>query len=289
MALTITRFDRHRRHGYLVKDDAGNTLAEDLCGITTILGVLDKPGLPIWSAREAGKAIGGQIKAWLATQRLEEEDLDAIATEAIADGYRFAEALKDKAAAKGTDTHTLCEQVALRYKAGQDVSDLSLAEVAKSLEPLEPQALELAIRVRDWFVKTAPSVVGAEKMTVCLLCGYGATLDLECEIDGEPWVIDLKTSSGIYSSMPLQLVGQAHALGMTAMHDAGHEIHAHADDCTVHRLGVLWVNDKAKGGCELVEMRHLQNDYDAFQAVLALWKWQRKNEWNLSNGKKGRR
>lgn len=283
MALTITRFDKNRRHGYRVEDENGKLLAEDLYGITTVLGVLDKPGLPVWSAREAGKAIGGQVSAWVSDPQRTLVGLGALAAEAIRDGYQYAESLRDKAATKGVDTHALAEGVALAYAKGQPLTDASLIELAKLHEPIAPDALELTGRIRDWFLATKPEVISAERMAVCLHCGYGCTLDLECLIDGEPWVIDLKTSSGVYESMALQTVGQAHALYETTQAISGHRTWA-----TEHKLGVLWANDKARGGCELVPFRHSSEEFEAFMAVLNLWRWQKAGEWNM-RPKKARR
>src|SRR5207253_520451 len=160
------------------------------------------------------------------------------------------EALRDKAAGKGTDTHALAEIVAHAYMRGESISDAFLIGIAKAHEPLvSPEVLELTGRIRDWFLTTRPRIISAEHMVVCLVCGYGATLDLDCEIDGVPWVIDVKTGGGIYESMALQLTAQAHALEHTII---GRPLDHYLD--LTRKTAVLWANDRARNGCELVEL-----------------------------------
>lgn len=269
----ITRFDKNRRHGYRVEQD-GKVIAKDLIGVTTILNILEKKGIPPWAAREAGKAIGKQIKAWMALNPSERpiEALNAIADEAIKDAYKYSESLKDKAAERGTDGHTIAELIAIAHTPPDPFlpDDDFLIDVLRRQPSLASDDIYLiALAVREWFKRTNPTVISAERMAVCVPCAFGCTIDLECTIGGEPWLIDLKTGKGIWDTVALQVCGQSHALSYTQTGE-------HYIPLTPHRQGVLWVSMDARDGCELIETKC---SIGAFQSVRESYFWRRSNSW----------
>jgi len=278
MAFTISRFDTRGRHGYRVEQD-GKLVAKDLPGITTVLNILEKGGLPIWAAREAGKAIGLQIKAWIDSPKtgvptFDLAALETIAHEAIKDGHKYAKSLTEKAAERGTDGHAIAEMIAIQYKnSGPDsIGDEWIAKILTMQASLGADDLYLiALAVRDWFLRVKPVVVATEKMAVCVPCGYGATLDLECEINSEPYILDIKTGKGVYDTVALQVLGQSHALQYTNSGD-------HDTPTSGHRMGVLWVSMDAKDGCELIET---QATMTAFEAVRTSYFWRKSNSWRV--------
>lgn len=62
---------------------------------------------------------------------------------------------------------------------------------------------------QNWHDKVAPATLQAETF-VTSAYGYAGTIDLICEIDGEPWIIDFKTG-GIKPEHGLQLAAYAQA------------------------------------------------------------------------------
>lgn len=281
---TTKRAGRNEYHAYTAEDDNGKLLAKDLVGVTSLLGILDKPGIPIWTAREAGKAIGLQIKQWIDAPKtgvstFDLVGLEKIAYEAIKDGYRYAESLKDKAAERGTDGHTIAELIAIEYhnKGHGSLTDDFLISLLRGQPSLAADDTYLiALAVREWFLRVKPVVKATEKMVVCVPCGYGATLDLECEIEDTlaglmtyPWLIDVKTGKGVYDTVALQVLGQSHALQYTNSGD-------HYTPTSGHRMGVLWVSMDAKDGCELIETKATMT---AFEAVRTSYFWRKSNSW----------
>lgn len=260
--MKITRFDVRNRHGYRIEDDDGSLIAKDLVGITTVLNVMDKPGLVPWAARLAADAFKAEIR--------KAPDLSALAPLLEADGYRIAEDFRDRAASRGTDGHKVAELLAIAYAHGDDLSDDLVREMLRANEPLTGNDVYLcALAMRDWLMRVKPKILRTEFCVACVTCKYGATPDLECEFDGRRWLIDLKTGSGIYDSTAIQLHAQLHA-----MHQNGHGHVVGGNDS--HSTAALWIGAKAKNGAELVPTRACD---EALSAVLTLYHWRRENGW----------
>lgn len=273
----ISRNDYRGGHRYDVHEGE-KLLASRLPGITTPLNVLDKPALLPWMARLTGDAFKAEIRRVLIDEAM--PDVAMVRKELIplldVDGYRLANATKQKAADRGTDTHTVAEQVA---KLGV-VSDADLIGLLRENEPLAANDVWLCcLALRDWFRRYQPRVLSAERMVACLHCRCAATLDLHVEIDdpmyGGEWILDIKTSGGIYESHALQTSFQGHAL--MQMKRGLHERH-----CSVYRrlrIGTLWVNANADGGCQIEEFDNSQKLLRAVQEVIDLYHWKRSNSW----------
>lgn len=77
---------------------------------------------------------------------------------------------------------------------------------------------EAIISFRDWFKVTKPKVISVESEAYYdpderFSHGYAGTVDLVCEIGGEKWIVDFKTSKDIHDSHKIQLTAYRHALG----------------------------------------------------------------------------
>lgn len=277
----ITRADFRGGHRYDVfqNDEA---IAEALPGITTALNVMDKPALLPWIARLTGDAFKGELRRVLIDEAM--PDVAAVRAALLpllnVDGYRMANDVKAKAGDRGTDTHAIAEIVARRFAVGESIDDEALALILRAQPALAaPDVYACALAVRDWFLRYRPTVLGAESMVACLHCACAATLDLHCVIDdpmyGGEWVLDAKTSKGVYESHALQTAFQAHAL--MQMKRGLHERH-----CAVYRrlrIGALWINAEAKNGAEIIEFENTQSTLGAVQEVIDLYRWKRSNSW----------
>lgn len=133
--------------------------------VTTVLGILDKPGLPHW--------------AWECGMRGED--------------YRE---VRDAAADIGTLSHHLiaCH---LKGEAPDTSAYYSEAEVEKAKRCLA--------KYLRWESEHPISPVMIETPLVSEEFKFGGTLDLFAEFDGEFILIDFKTGNGIYDSMFYQL------------------------------------------------------------------------------------
>lgn len=135
-------------------------------GVTTILNLLNKPALVPW--------------AW----KLGMQGLD----------YRK---VVGQAASIGTIAHYLVEC----YLKGEEpeLEEYSPADLA--------QATLAAQGFVEWWEVQGLKVVGSEVMLVSERWRYGGSLDIVCEkvSTGKLWLLDIKTSKGIYDEMRYQL------------------------------------------------------------------------------------
>ena len=146
--------------------------------VTNVIGILDKPALPRWSAKlVAERAM--QMKHSLAAM----EDND------IVDMLKGAPWSRSKRAAdRGTDIHAYLEARLNRW----EVDDLS-----PDAEPYKEAA-------DDWFDNRQPDEVIGTEMTL-FHPSYAGTTDVVFRRDGRLVIADFKTSKAIYDEAALQL------------------------------------------------------------------------------------
>jgi hypothetical protein len=157
--------------------------------VTTILRVLDKSGpLVGWAKRVTAEAAIDH-----------REDLSGWVELGGRDGAvglltRAASTVTERAATTGSDIHRLAEAIAR----GQDVvvSDVQAPYVAA---------------YRSFLDDFAPEFLAAEEMVISVRDRYAGTLDAIARIDGITWLLDYKTSKGVYPETALQLAAYAGA------------------------------------------------------------------------------
>lgn len=115
-------------------------------------------------------------------------------------GTEKAEERLEKAGDRGSRIHDACE----RLLRGEQVK---LAEEFLDINDKKCIASFIA-----WANEYKPVVKdeGIE-FTVASQLGYAGTLDIFCEIKGEPYIIDIKTSASIYDSHKLQITAYQNA------------------------------------------------------------------------------
>jgi hypothetical protein len=184
-------------------------------GVTTVLGVLDKPALVGWAATTAADA----------------------AVEACANGMPPDEARKagraavfarrDKAADLGTRAHAMVEA----HFAGEEISvDVS--------DPEEAKVYACARRAIDHIEKTCTRVVLSETAYTSPM-GFGGTLDLVVERDGKLLIADLKTGKGVHDEVVPQLAAYRFLLSCAnVIVDSGLVFHVPVDgeEVTEHEI-----------------------------------------------------
>lgn len=184
-------------------------------GVTTLIGKgLPKPAIPYWAAKT--------VAEWVADNPDLTEDLKRMGGRgpAVAFLKEIPWQKRDEAAIRGTDVHKLGER--LIHGEEVDVPEHLAPRVAGYVEWLdarqpEPLLTEAACASRQW--------------------QYAGTFDLLAHMDGQTWLLDLKTSSGVYGDMALQLAAYAHA-----------EFYLDVDGAeqpmpTVDRLGIVHITE----------------------------------------------
>ena len=169
----FTRRNYGRGHGY--KDANGIKVP----GVTTLLSKgLPKPALVNWAARTAAEYA---VDNWDAlTQAPISERLDQI--------RNAPNSSKNAAALRGTKLHDAAQQLQEQGTVDVDPEQLPLVEAYLKF-------------CRDWDLHAEY----VESAVYSVTHGYAGTLDLIATLrDGKRWLLDLKTSKGVYGDMALQ-------------------------------------------------------------------------------------
>ena len=158
-------------------------------GVTGLIGKgLPKPALPYWSAKT--------VAEWVADNPDLTEDLKRMGGRgpAVAFLKELPWAKRDEAAIRGTDVHALAE----RLVHGEEVA--------------VPEHLAAHVQgYVDWLDKSGAEALLTERPVASRQWRYAGTFDLIARLDGKTWLLDVKTSSGVYGSMALQLAAYGNA------------------------------------------------------------------------------
>ena len=176
-------------------------------------------------------------------------------------GYA-SEYIVKKAAEEGTQTHNLCED----YLNGKECSFLN--QYGNPAYP--PHVWQMFLNFVDFWETHKPTLIETEVHLFSDTLRVAGTCDLIIELNGELWVLDLKTSNHLQTTYDLQ----------TAVYSQCYE------ECygkTIQRRGILWLKSKSRGedksgkrlkgkNWEIVESdRSQQANLDIFMNVKALF------------------
>jgi hypothetical protein len=167
---------RDENHNYYLEG------AGPIPSVTKILQIVDKSGPLIgWAKRitaEAAVKHRAELGGWVDT--FGDDGAVGLLTKA-------ATVLRDRAANAGSEIHTFAEAITR----GQEV------EVPAELAPY-------VAAYRTWVEQFQPEFLAAEEM-IYSHHGYAGTFDAIARIAGETWLLDYKTSKGVYVETALQL------------------------------------------------------------------------------------
>jgi hypothetical protein len=165
-----------------------------------------------------------------------------------------------KAAEDGTQTHNLCES----YLNGEELNFLSPSGDPK----YDTNIWQMFLRFVEFWETHKPTLIETEVHLFSDEWKVAGTCDLIVEINGELWVLDIKTSNNLHTAYDLQ----------TAVYGKCYE------ECfgnPITRRGILWLKsakrgfkkDKMQGkGWEVVEsIRSYEEDLDLFKIVKSLF------------------
>jgi len=123
-------------------------------------------------------------------------------------GWDEAEALKEAAGDKGSKVH---QAVALLIDGQTITMEHALTNPkTEQAEQLSLEEYEAVVSFADWFAKAKPKII--QKEFAVWGDGYAGTVDLLCEIDGQTYIVDFKTSQYIWPSHELQVSAYAKTL-----------------------------------------------------------------------------
>lgn len=198
-------------------------------GVTTLIGKgFPKPAIPYWAART--------VAEWVFDNAPLSDQLAEMGGRgpAVAFLKQLPWQKRDDAAVRGTDVHALAER--LVHGEAVQVPERLSAYVDGYVEWLNesgavPLWTECPVASRKW--------------------GYAGKFDLIGELDGATWLLDVKTSSGVYGETAMQLAAYANCEFL--LDPDGKE----QPMPTIDRLGVLHVTEE---GTRLVPVREGQEE-----------------------------
>lgn len=257
--MSLTRDDKHFYEAHYIDLAQGKQP-----GITTCIGVLDKPALVGWAKRETAIAAlrnWGTLQSMIAQYPVNDEALathPAVSFLKGVPGYQ-----RDAAADIGTRVHAVAEAM----QRGEDpIIEDDVAPFADAY-------------VRDFLTRYQPTF--HPLYTECMVyhsgqdgtvLPYGGTMDVICRIKDpvldaeETWLIDFKTSkSGVYPETGLQLAAGRYAEFIGRPGDPKRYPVPKVDRC-----GVVWIRPE---GAHLIEYRVSPQEFQAFTACRLLWHW----------------
>ena len=176
--------------------------------------------------------------------------------------------VRDAAGKRGSNVHYLTEQ----YDKGFECKLLS-EESGQPLYSMEEWSM--FERYVDFTTRFNPEHILIEQQVLSPQLGFAGTIDRVTVIDGKRYLLDIKTSNGIYNSYWLQVAAYQQALLI---------------ESTIKTDGVafLWLNAKTrtngkKGdvqgiGWQMVTKEDTTEDWQLFQAVQKLWLAEHKDD-----------
>lgn len=204
--------------------------------VTNVLGVLNKPALPRWAAREVAAA-AVTMKASLA-------GMDDAEVMDVLKGAPWRRSTR--AADRGTTVH----------------SYLEAALLGRAPERVDGEAAEYRQAADRWLDAYQPEPVQLERTVFG--DGYAGTGDAWVRIGGELWLVDFKTSKAVYPEAALQLAALAAAPLMAVGDDI---VEAPLTD----RVAVVRIG--RDGEHETRSVADVGAQYRTFEAALELWHW----------------
>ena len=212
-------------------------------GVTSVMKMLDKSGpLVGWAKRETAACA---VRNLALLETMVRDGGPEAATKwlsAIPDYQR------ETAAETGTLVHALAEAIHRKIE----------IEVDATTEPFISSYLR-------WTAVYRPHILNAEYMVYSEAHRYGGTADLAAKINGETWLIDIKTGKAAYPETALQLAA-LHFADFAGRLDDGRRYKVPA----ATRFGVLHIRPEQT---ELIPYGVTEADYGAFLACRELYDW----------------
>lgn len=173
-----------------------------------------------------------------------------------------ADLIMRKAANEGTAVHEAVEDLI----AGKEITWMDDFGNAK----YNLVVWQMILRAAEFFQKHKPTVIAAEEFTFSDKYKYAGTADLIVEMDGERWLLDVKTSNNLHRSYDLQLAAYA---------KAWEEMFGQKID----RTGILWLKSSKRGpskkegvyqgkGWEVKQIDKIDENFALFQTIYDLYK-----------------
>lgn len=207
--------------------------------VTNVIGILDKPALPRWAAKSVA------VTAWELRASL--PNMDEAEAIDVLKGSPWRKS--QRAADRGTTIH---EWLQARVR-------------GVVLPDVDGEAVEYVEAAESWYQRFQPREVHTE--ITMFADTYAGTADAILEIEGQTWLIDYKTSSGLYPEVALQLSALA-TCDLMVLPDGETQDVPPIDRVAAVRIG-------KDGEWEMREVTDRHRCAAVFDYMLEVWMWQK--------------
>jgi hypothetical protein len=237
--------------------------------VTTILGIMDKPAVVTWKAKETARAILTAPDEYIVAA--DDPTYASGLEDRINAAVKAADKARDTAASLGSSVHLLADIEGM---------PLGASEKAQKGFQVSDDTIPYLEAYRHFLARYSGSNIVSSEHVVWSANGYAGTYDLIMLIDGELWLIDIKTSKGYYPEYGLQLAGYRWADSIILPGDPNPYPMP-----TIQRTGVLHLRPDLylDTGWRLIEYPITwEKDYVAFLAAVELHKWKAEGRFTKS-------
>lgn len=172
-----------------------------------------------------------------------------------------ADLILRKAGKEGTQVHEAAEKLVL----GEEVTWMDDYGNAKYSQIV----WEMILRFADFWNTHKPELISTEQFVWSDKHKYAGTADLVVKMDGEIWLLDLKTSNALHRAYDLQLA--AYAKGMEEVRNQ-----------KIERTGIIWLKAQSRGpskqkgvyqgkGWKIKTVDEIEKNFDLFQTIYKLY------------------
>ena len=173
-----------------------------------------------------------------------------------------ADLILRKAGKEGTQVHEAAEKLVL----GEEISWMDDYGNAKYSQIV----WEMILKFADFWKTHKPKLISSEQFIWSDEHKYAGTADIVCEMDGEIWLLDLKTSNALHRAYDLQLA--AYAKGMEEVRGQ-----------KIDRTGIIWLKASSRGpskqkgvyqgkGWKIKVVDEIEKNFDLFTTIYKLYK-----------------
>lgn len=172
-----------------------------------------------------------------------------------------ADLIMRKAGKEGTQVHEAVEKLVV----GEEVSWMDGFGNAKYSQIV----WEMILKFYDFWTTHKPELISTEEFVWSDVHKYAGTADLVVKMDGETWLLDLKTSNSLHKSYDLQLAAYAKAL-------------EEVKGIKIDRTGIIWLKantrseSKKEGvyqgkGWQIKVTDEIDYNFELFQMIYKLY------------------
>ena len=178
-----------------------------------------------------------------------------------------ADYIMKKAGKEGTQVHEAAEKLVL----GEEVSWMDDYGNAKYSQIV----WEMILKFAEFWKTNKPELISSEDFVWSDEHKYAGTADIVCKMNGETWLLDIKTSNSIHKSYDLQLAAYAKGL-------------EESKNIKIDRTGIIWLKAHSRGpskqknviqgkGWKLLQIDEIEKNFELFKMIYNLYSLENPN------------